>query len=330
MEWGSAKNFIWLWVVAGAAGVFFLASFRRKVRIRQFGDPALVERLLVSLDRRIRSFKRVLILLALTGMVVALAQPHLPKGAARVERKGVDVMIAIDVSRSMLAKDISPSRLEKAKLELAGFIDKLKGDRIGIVAFAGEAMIQCPLTLDRGAVKLFLATVNPNLISYQGTSLSSAISVSVKAFLEKEKEYKALILLTDGEDNEPGALSAAQKAKEAGVRIFTIGIGTPDGSTLPSDFEGQGYKKNRSGEVVISRLNESLLKDIARESGGVYYRASRGEVEADNLVRELGQMKQKEMQGGWAREYQENYQFFVLAALLMLFIEIFLSEGKRT
>ena len=238
-------------------------------------------------------------------------------------------MIAIDVSRSMLSKDITPSRLEKAKLELAGLIDKLKGDRIGIVAFAGEAVIQCPLTLDRGAVKLFLSTVNPNLISYQGTSLASAIRVATQAFSEKEKEYKALILLTDGEDNEPGALQAAQKAKEAGVRIFTIGIGTQDGSPLPADFDEQSYKKDRSGEVVISRLNESLLKDIARETGGVYYRASRGELEADNLARELGMMKQKDMQAGWTVEYRENYQPFLLVALLFLFFEMILSEGKR-
>jgi len=330
MEWGSAKNFIWLWAVAAAVGIFFLAVARRKAQMARFGDPSLIERLLVSLNRRARLLKRTLLAAALIFMVLALAQPHIRGKETRIERKGVDVMIAIDVSRSMLAKDIAPSRLEKAKLELTGLVDKLKGDRIGIVAFAGEAAIQCPLTLDRGAVKIFLSTVNPNLISYQGTSLAEAIRVATQAFSEKEKDYKALILLTDGEDNEPGALGAAQKAKAEGVRIFTVGIGTLDGSTLPADFGEQGYKKNINGEAVISRLNEALLKDIAHQTGGVYYRASRGELEADSLIGQMSLMKQKAMKGDWVLEYEEYFQPFVLTALLLLFCEIILSERKRS
>ena len=204
-------------------------------------------------------------------MILALGQPHFRTKEITVERKGVDVMIAVDVSRSMLAKDIQPSRLDKAKLELSSLIDHLKQDRIGVVAFAGEAFIQCPLTLDRSAVKLFLTTLSPNLIPTPGTMIGTAINVATQAFTEKEKEYKALILLTDGEDQGSNPLQAVKKAKQAGVKIFTIGIGTQDGSTIPGEFTGEGVKKDRQGQVVISKLDERLLKNIAVETGGVYY-----------------------------------------------------------
>ncbi len=325
-EWGAFKNLIWFWAVPATAGLFLIASMRKKSEMARFGDPQLIEKLTLSLDRRKRLLKRALWVTAVALMVVALGQPHLRKKETLVERKGIDVIIALDVSRSMLAKDIPPNRLEKAKLELAALIDKLKGDRIGIVAFAGEAVIQCPLTTDKGAVKLFLSTANPNLIPYQGTAIGKAVLVSLEAFADKEKEHKAIVLLTDGEDHEGNPLEAARRAKERGVRIFTIGFGTPDGSTLQ---EGSGsYKKDRAGQVVLSRLNEGLLKEMASGTGGVYYRASRGELELDGLIRHLRQMGQKGFTSDWMVEYEENYQPFLLAAFLLLLIEMALSEAK--
>lgn len=328
MEWAQLNNFIWFWTVPAALLLFFFASFRKRTEMRRFGELAMVERLILSFSSPKRWWKRALILLALVCMVTALGQPHFRKKETLVERKGIDVIIALDVSNSMLAKDIVPSRLEKAKLELAGLVDKLKGNRLGIVAFAGEAVIQCPLTLDRGAVKLFLSTVSPNLVEYQGTAIGKAIAVATQAFQEKEKDSKVLVLLTDGEDHDAKIDENVKKAKAAGIRIFTIGIGTQDGSTLPGDVSG-GYKRDRQGQVVLSRLNESLLKKIAADTGGSYYRSSRGELETDALARAVGQISQKGLSSDWSVEYEENYQFFLIAAILFLGIEMFLSERRK-
>ncbi len=239
-------------------------------------------------------------------------------------------MIAIDVSRSMLSKDIPPNRLEKAKLELSELIDRLKEDRIGVVAFAGEAFIQCPLTLDKTAVKLFLATVSPDIIPTPGTSIGSAVNASIQAFAEKEKEYKALILLTDGEDHESNPLEAARSAKKEGIKIFTIGIGTPDGSTVPGESLNEGFKKDRQGRVILSKLDEKLLKDIARATGGAYYRSTRGELEIESLVREIRAMSQKGLKSEKIVEYEEEYSYFLIVALIFLLAEMAIPERKRT
>ncbi len=328
MEWGVPENLIWFWLVPAAMAVFALNHLRRRRTLARFGEPDLVERLAKSRSLAMRAVKRVLLLAVTALLVVSLAQPHLRKRETLVERKGIDVMIAVDVSNSMLAKDILPNRLEKAKLELAALIQRLKGNRLGVVAFAGQAIIQCPLTLDQNAVKLFLSTVSPGLISFQGTSLTAAINVSRQAFAEKEKEYKALVILTDGENHEPAAEAAADKAAKEGIRIFTIGIGTPDGSILPG--EAGGAKRDLRGQTVISKLNEPLLKDLARRTGGAYFRASKGEFEIESLVRAINQMKQKGFKKDWSVEYEENFQFFLIVAFVLLLIEMALSERKRS
>lgn len=329
MEWGSPKNFEWLWILPLLGGIFYLSSWRRKGQMRRFGELALIQKLITSFDPRRRFAKRSLLLLSVFFLILALAQPHFRIKEITVERKGVDVMIAVDVSHSMLAKDVQPTRLDKAKLELSSLIDHLKQDRIGIVAFAGEAFIQCPLTLDRSAVKLFLTTLNPSLIPTPGTMIGAAIHVATQAFAEKEKEYKAIVLLTDGEDQGSNPLQFVKKAKENGVRIFTIGIGTGDGGTIPGEFEGEGVKKDRRGQIVISKLNEHLLKKIAAETGGAYYRSSGGELEIESLSAEIRKMSQKGLKSEKIFEYEENYQYFIILALVLLFLEMILSERKR-
>lgn len=331
MEWGSGQNFIWFWALPAIALIFLLAFARKRSGLAKFGEVPLVQKLIASYDPLKSAVKKFLLLLAVFFMILALGQPHFRKKETLVERKGIDIMIAIDVSNSMLAKDITPSRLEKAKLELSTLIEKLKGNRLGIVAFAGDAMIQCPLTLDKNAVKLFLLSVSPDLIAYQGTSLARAIQVSSQAFgSEKEKDYKALILLTDGENHEPEAEKEADRAQKAGIRIFTLGIGTPDGSILPGEIVGNGYKRDREGRPVLSKLNESLLKEIARRTGGTYYRSTRTESEVDALARDIQLMKQKSLKNEWSVEYEENFQFFAVAAFIALLLEMLISERKRS
>lgn len=326
IEWGAPENLKWLWLLPAVTVAFYVASARKRSAIARFGELALIQKLVSSFDPAKRAVKRACLLAAILCIVAALVQPHFRKKETLVERRGIDVIIAVDVSKSMLAKDVTPSRLEKAKLELSGLIDKLKGDRIGIVAFAGDAYIQCPLTLDRGAAKLFLSTLSPNLVPVPGTVLTRAIKTSVRAFSEKDKGSKAVILLTDGEDQEPGAVAAARQAAAANVRIFTIGVGTPDGTTLPG--EQGGVKKDSSGNIVISKLNESLLKEIASATGGVYYRSSRGEVEADRIGAEVRRMADKGLNNEWSVEYEESYQYFLLFAFALLLLEMGLSEKR--
>lgn len=329
MEWGQINNFIWLWTLPAAGLLFFLSHWRKESQLRRFGDLSLVGRLVGSLNQGIRLARRALILLALLFLVLALAQPHFRTKETLVERRGIDIIIAVDVSNSMLAKDIAPTRLEKAKLELAGLIDKLKGNRIGIIAFAGEAIIQCPLTLDRGAVKLFLSTMSPNLISFQGTDIGRAIAVALQSFQDKNRDSKAMILLTDGEDHNKETASLVKKAKEAGVRIFPIGIGTTDGGTLP-DESGRGYKKDRAGKVILSKLDETLLKQMARETGGVYFRSEKGDLESDKIQKQINLIATKGLKGDWSVEYEENYRFFLMLAFFMLIAEMTISEGRKT
>lgn len=325
IEWGSPQNFVWLWSVPVAAAVFGVAEFRRRSRLKRFGDLGLTGRLAVSLDPGRRLAKQALLLASVALLVLGLCQPHFSKKETKVEHRGIDVMIAIDVSNSMLAKDLPPSRLEKAKLELGTLIDKLKGDRVGIVAFAGEAYIQCPLTLDRGAAKLFLSTVHPNLVSLQGTSLSSAIRTALKAFNAKEKDHKALVLLTDGEDHDGKVLEAARQAKEQGVRIFTVGIGTSEGGTIQTQ---EGFKKDRGGDPVVSKLNEDLLRRVASATDGRYFRATRGELEIESLTRELRGLAKKGFKSDVSVEYTEDFRWFLLPALLCLFAELAISERR--
>ena len=331
MEWGSRQNFVWLWALPLIVGVFYLASYRKKSLLKRFGDRTIVERLVASLDDSKRLVKRLCLLLSVFFIILALAQPHFKEKEVQMERRGMNIMIALDVSDSMLAQDITPNRLAKAKLELSTLIDQLKQDRIGIIAFAGEAFIQCPLTLDKSAVKLFLNTANPNLIPTPGTAIGSAIRVAVEAFDKKDKDFKVLILLTDGEDHESRPLEAAQAAAKEGVRIFTIGLGTQDGSTLPTaSLSGEkGFRKYRGGEVVLSKLDEGLLRQIAQETGGAYYRASRSEAEVQQIVNRIRGLNQKALNYDKLTQYEESYRYFLFPAFLLLFFEMLISERKK-
>lgn len=328
MEWGSPESAVWLWALPAVALVFLLSAWRRQRLLRRFGDPALVARLTESLDAARRFAKRLCVFAAAALIVGGLCQPHFRKKETVVERKGLDIMIAIDVSRSMLAKDIAPTRLDKAKLELSELVERLKGDRIGVVAFAGEAVIQCPLTLDHGATKLFLSTVSPDLIPTPGTAIGTAIVTAATAFVDQEQQYKALILLTDGEDHGSDPLGAVAQVKKQGLRVFTIGIGTGDGATLPAAPGSSAIKKDVRGQPVISKLNEELLSTIAQETGGAYYRSSRGSLEIDRLVQDLRKMTPKDLRKEVSVEYEESYQWLTLAAFLLLAAEMFLSERR--
>ncbi len=321
MRFGSAEYLHLLWLIPLLAGFFALVRHRRRVRLQRFAGHELLGRLVRSAGGERTVIRYVLFLLALTFIILAAARPMWGTRVNEVARRGVDVIIAMDTSLSMDAEDIKPSRLRKAKLEMTGLVDRLRGDRVGLVAFAGSAFVQCPLTLDHSAAKMFLDIMDTGLIPRPGTALSRAISTSVEAFRSRERKYKVLVLLTDGEDHEGDPLAAAQAAAEEGVVIHTVGIGSPAGEPIPMrDERGNitGYKKDRQGEVVTSRLDEEALRAVASTTGGLYVRATQGEVELDSLVAEISGMEKRELQSKLHAGLEERFQYPLALALLLL------------
>jgi Ca-activated chloride channel family protein len=249
-----------------------------------------------------------------------------------VRRTGVDIILALDISYSMNTEDVTPSRLAKAKAEARGLIERLRGDRIGLVAFAGSAAVLCPLTLDYGAVSLFLDTVNPGTIADPGTSLAAAIRTANGAFIAQEKKYKVLIILTDGEDLEGQTDKAVEAAREGGVIIYTIGIGTQEGKPIPErDAKGDivEYRKDPAGQVVISRLDERSLAEIATETAGRYYLSTTGEGELDQIYAEISGMEKKELESKLIQNFEDRFQYPLSLAVLCLALELWICERRK-
>lgn len=313
--------------------LFFVWSFgKRKKLLSKIGDEDLMEQLTRSVSRKKQIWKIVLIFFSLSFLIFALADPQIGTKLETVKRKGVDIFIALDVSKSMLAEDVAPNRLDKAKHEIASFIDQLQGDRIGLVCFAGIAFVQCPLTLDYSAAKLFLNDLDTDIIPQPGTALGSAISTATHSFVTKELKHKVLILITDGEDHEADPIEAAKQASKDGVIIYTIGIGSPQGAPIPEfDAYGNrtGYKKDRDGKVITTKLDALTLEKIAFETGGKYYISSTGESELDKIYKEISNMEKKELGSRQFTQFEDRFQIFLGLALIFLVIETLLSERRK-
>jgi Ca-activated chloride channel family protein len=247
-----------------------------------------------------------------------------------MERKGIDVIVALDISQSMLAEDIAPNRIDRAKHEIFKFIDLLKGDRVGIIIFAGESYVQCPLTLDYGAAKMFLDVVTTDWIQLQGTALAEAIGQSVKAFKTESKKHKVMVLISDGEDHEGEAIKAAKEAKKEGVKIYTIGIGSESGVPIPIKKGGGNivYKKDKKNNLVMTRLNSIILEKIALESEGRYFHAGTN-LDLSLIYNEIAKMEKKDLGMNKLAVYEERYQIFLLIAVIFLLLEFFIPERVR-
>lgn len=332
ITWAHPENWKWLWAVLA----FFIAlvwfEMRKRDLVKRFGEQKLVQELSSSLNPGKRRLKQNLLLLALVCLVAALVQPQLPGKAVFVKKTGLDLVIAVDVSQSMLAEDILPNRLEKAKLELQDFVEKAQGDRIGIVAFAGEAYAQLPLTLDRSAAKLFIKSLSPNLIPLPGTALGQAVRVSSELFVDSKDGTKVIVLLTDGEDQDSDPLGAAKAAAKRGIKVYTIGLGTPKGEVIPLRDAGKSvrFKQDLYGKTVVSKLDETTLQTIARETGGAYYRSQKGNFEVDRIYEDIRKLTQQETGSGWVMEQEPLYRYPLLAAILLLLLEWVLSERRPT
>jgi len=332
MRFEAPENFILLIGVVVLALFVFWALARKKKLLQKFGDIPLIMKNAPYISFVRQASKSTILIIALVFITLALARLQFGTHLELLKREGIDLMIALDVSNSMLAADMKPNRLVKAKQEINAILDRLKGDRIGIIAFAGEAFTQCPLTLDYAAARFLLNSIDNTSISVQGTSISSALERAAKGFEQLEKKHKVLLLLTDGEDQVGNALQAAEEARKEGIKVYTVGIGNSQGEPIPVlDRKGNqvGFKKDEKGEVIVSRLDETTLQKIALATGGKYYRATAGEMELDKIFDEITKMEKKELEGTLVTRYDDRFQWPLLLAIFFIVAEFVLPERKK-
>ena len=331
-------RFQYPWVLHGLWGVlllilFFVYVFRKKERLlEKFGQMELLRKLMPGYSKKRAVWKNALFIVAYIFLIVALADPQIGTKLEEVKREGVDIIVALDVSLSMKAEDIKPNRLEKAKHEIARLVDILQGDRIGLIAFAGMAHVLCPLTLDYSAAKLFLRMMDTDLIPVPGTAIGDAIDKAIKAFIQKERKYKVLILITDGEDHESDPIKKAEEAAKEGIIIYTIGLGSPQGVPIPIyDRNGNpaGFKKDRNGNVVTTKLDVTTLQKIAYITNGKYYISTSGETELKQIYDDINKMEKKELSSRKFSQYEDRFQIFIFLALAVLVAETFLPVRRR-
>lgn len=331
MRFAEPEYFYLLFLIPVFAAFYWWAFRKKRQALGRFGDLDLVRKLMAATSSGRQVFRAVLVTGGLFFLILAAVRPQFGTKEEVVRRKGVDIVVALDTSLSMLAEDIRPNRLERAKREVSALIDKLKGDRIGIVAFAGAAFVQCPLTLDYGAAKMFLDAVDTGLIPVRGTAIAEAIRVSAQAFDREQKKYKVLILVTDGEDHGGDPLKAARQAAEEGVRIYAIGVGTRDGELIPVQSEGGGveYMKDRSGNIVKTRMDETTLEKLALITDGRYYRSTSSGIELDRVYEDVSKMEQRELSSKKLMQFEDRYQYPLFLALACFAAEALLSDRRR-
>lgn len=332
MHWGAPVYLNFLLLIPVLIVFFIFSELGRKKKMKSLGDGILIEKLSSAKSAAKDIARGILMVISAVFLILALSMPQIGSRLTMTRRYGVDIMIAIDTSLSMLAQDIKPNRLEKAKMELSSLIDKLKGDKVGIVTFAGDSFMQCPLTLDYDAAKMFLSVIEPGIMPRPGTAIGEAVKKAAEGFTKKERKYKVLILLTDGEDHSADPVGAANEAKKEGIIIYTIGIGTQKGEPIPIlDDSGKvsGYKKDKNSEVVMTKLNEEILQKIALITGGKYYHATAGEFELDKIYDEISKMDKKELSSRLFTEYEDRFQYFLGAALILLCLEFTIGDKKK-
>ncbi|MCM5662088.1 VWA domain-containing protein [Galbibacter mesophilus] len=310
--------------------LFLAFKFWQKRAQKQFADADLLDRLSPNRSTFKSALKLIVVMLALASLAIALVNPKIGTKLETVKREGVDVVFAIDVSKSMAAEDIAPNRLEKAKRIVSEIINNLASDRIGIIAYAGQAFPQLPITTDYSAGKMFLQSMNTDMMSSQGTAINEAIDLATTYYDDQDQTNRVLFLISDGEDHSDMAIESVEKAKDEGIKIFTIGVGTAKGGPIPLRINGiiDSYKKDQNGEVVITQLDENMLSSIASEGGGEYINGSNTEEVVDFVTDTLNTMEKTEFESKQYADFKDQFQWFVAIAIALLFLDIFLLERK--
>ena len=324
------ENPIYLWlllIIPILIIIKIMMWYVQRKKLSRIGNPTLLEELMPDVSRFRPWVKFLLLITALSSLILTLARPQFGSKISHEKRNGIEAIIALDISNSMLAQDVQPSRLDKSKLMIENLINSFINDKIGLVVFAGEAYVQLPITSDYVSAKMFLSDITPNLISAQGTDIARAIRVSLSSFTQQKGVGKAIILITDGEDNEGGALEAVKEAKEKGVNVFILGVGDSKGAPIPL---GDGeYLKDNHGQTVVTALNENMCKEIAQAGSGTYIHIDNTSLAQEQLNNELSKLQKGDSDAVVYSEYNEQFQIVALLSFILLLIEVCLLERKN-
>lgn len=307
--------------------LFVINTIRRRKVIRKLGNIKMVNTLMPEMSFARPLVKLILQLIAVTALIIILARPQFGSRIEDIKREGVEVIIALDVSNSMLARDIQPDRLERAKQAISRLVDNLENDRIGLIVFAGDAYTQLPVTTDYVSAKMFLSSIAPDMVPKQGTAIGAAIDLGIRSFSPGEGRSKALIIITDGENHEDDPVASAEEAAKAGIIIHTIGIGSAGG--VPIEMPNGNYLKDSEGNTVISKLDEEILKRIAVNTNGTYVRASNTNIGLDEIFSEIKKMKTQELESTMYTEYNDQFQIFAVMAIFFLLFDFFIMDRRN-
>ena len=333
LRYGNIEFLYFLAIIPLLLLTLYLYNRWQKKSISKFGDPNLVMDLMKNYSKSRRNIRNTLFILSIVFLIIGISNPQIGTKMEEVKREGVDLMIAVDLSYSMMSEDIKPNRLERAKQAISRLIDKLEGDRIGLVVFAGDAYVQLPITTDYSAAKLFLSTLNTNLIPIQGTKIGTAIDLCVKSFDQENNQNKAIIIITDGENHDEEAISSAKKANEQNIFIHTLGMGLAKGGPIPI-YNKYGstseFRKDRNGNIIITKLNENVLKEIAQEGKGTYIRANNSKSGLSILFEEINKMDKKEIGTMVFTNYKDRFQIFIATSLILLILNLLILSRKNT
>lgn len=310
------------------AVLYYFTNYIRRKRLRAYGDPELLKELMPDVSRFRPIVKFWLMQCGLAMLIFTLARPQFGTRIDTRKRSGIEAVIALDVSNSMLAEDVSPSRLEKSKFLISSMVDKMSDDKIGLIVYAGDAFTQLPITSDYVSAKMFLESISPDMINTQGTDIRLALDLAMKSFTPNEKVGRAIFLITDGEDNEGGAVEAAQEAAKKGMRVYVLGVGSPQGAPIPVPGSAN-YRLDNQGNVVVSKLNEAMCREIAKAGNGAYIYVDNSSSAQAELARHLEKLSKSELESTIYSEYDEQFQAVALLALLFLVIEVCLLERKN-
>lgn len=311
------------------AAFYLYSNYRRRRNIRRFGDPELLAQLMPDVSKYRPDVKFWLIFAAIGLFSVLLARPQFGSKQETVKRKGVEVIIALDISNSMLAQDVQPSRLEKAKRLISRLVDELDNDKVGMIVFAGDAFTQLPITSDYISAKMFLESISPSLISKQGTAIGEAINLATRSFTPQEGVGRAIIVITDGENHEGGAVEAAQEAAEKGMQVFVLGVGSPDGSPIPAEDGSNNFRRDKDGNVIVTRLNEQMCQEIAKAGNGMYIRVDNTNSAEKVLNNEIAKLSKADVESQVYTEFDEQFQALAWLVLILLVVEMLILERKN-
>ncbi|MFI5251813.1 MAG: VWA domain-containing protein [Bacteroidota bacterium] len=312
-------------------GIFYFSGRMRKRAMERFGNIELLQLLMPSRSKRKRSIKFFLLFVAFGFLIFGIANPQIGSKLEEVKREGVDVFICLDVSESMKAEDIKPTRLDNAKREISEMLDNFQNDRIGLIVFAGDSYLQLPLTTDYDAARLLLSTIDVDAVPVPGTAIGSAIRLAMKSFVQTEKKHQAIIVVTDGENHEDDAIAAAKDANAEGIIVHTVGMGSPLGAPIPiyQNNVQVGFKKDNEGNTVVTKLDQAALQQIAEAGGGKFVLGTSQQNELKSIFNDISTMEKKEFGSKVVTEYEDRFQYFLFPVLLLIVIEFFISERKN-